>query len=394
MKAAITRLAAVILIILVVAAGAAGVFLRSRGTTHEAATPSSPQAGNTSGGGGNGTITVVDLLGRRVVVPANVTRVVAVGPGALRIIVYLNATKYVVGVEEVEKKWDPTGRVYIMSHPELRSLPTISPGGPGKMPDAEMIVRVHPQVIFATFLTRSQADELQEKTGIPVVDLGNPVLTSVGSLQQLYKALTVAGTVLHRQETAARLISYIKSVVWDLENRTRGVNQTYSVYVGGIGYKGKHGITSTWCHYPLFALLGVESVVDESGCHGGHVDVDKGFLLKTNPDIIFIDENGLPLIIQDYREDPQFYQSLNAFQHNRIYGILPFNYYATNYELALADAYYIGKILYPNHFTDVDPAAKANEIMIHFNEKPVYDTLAKYYGGYTQLNLTKLAEGG
>ena len=349
-----------------------------------------PQAHHAAGGAGY--ITIVDLLGREVRVPANVTRVVAVGPGALRILVYLNATDYVVGVEQVEKSWNPIGRVYIMAHPELRRLPTISPGGPGKLPDPEMIVRVHPQVVFATFLTREQADELQEKTGIPVVSLGAPVLTSLDSLKQFYRALELAGKILNREERAKQLIGFIENIIADLEERTKDAKLNVTVYVGGIGFRGRRGITSTWCQYPLFQLLHVRSVVDLAGCQGGHVEVDREFLLKWNPDVVFIDENGLALILQDYVKDRGFYESLKAFREGRVYGILPFNYYATNYELALADAYYIGKVLFPDRFNDVDPVAKADEIISFFVGKPLYDELAKYYAGFKRLNIAEMVK--
>ena len=79
------------------------------------------------------TMVVKDLAGREVAVPKNVERVVAAGPGALRIIVYLNATDMVVGVEDFEKQ-HPGGRPYIIAHPELKELPSIGPGGPGKLP--------------------------------------------------------------------------------------------------------------------------------------------------------------------------------------------------------------------------------------------------------------------
>lgn len=355
-------------------------------------TTATSAAGRT--GGGAQYIVVVDLLGRKVRVPANVTRVVAVGPGALRILVYLNATQYVVGVEQVEKQWNPIGRVYIMAHPELRELPAISPGGPGKLPDPEMILKVKPQVIFATFLSREQADALQEKTGIPVVSLGSPVLTSVDSLKQLYKALLVAGKILHREERAKQLVDYMEKLVRDLEERTANATLNVKVYVGGIGYRGRRGITSTWCHYPLFTLLHVKSIVDLAGCRGGHLDVDKEFLLKWNPDIVFIDENGLALVLQDYVRDRGFYSSLKAFREGHVYGILPFNYYATNYELAFADAYYIGKILFPDRFKDVDPARKADEIIEFFDGKPLYAELARYYGGFKRLNLEEMVKGG
>ncbi|WP_297534888.1 ABC transporter substrate-binding protein, partial [Thermococcus sp.] len=149
-------------------------------------------------------ITVTDMLGRTVKVPANVTRVVAVGPGALRILVYLNATKDVVGIEEFEKRF-PYGRPYILAHPELLKLPVIGPGGPGKLPDMEALIKVHPQVIFMVFVSRQTADEVQEKTGIPVVVL------SYGTLKNFtdpvfFKSLLLAGKILGKEKRAEEVI--------------------------------------------------------------------------------------------------------------------------------------------------------------------------------------------
>jgi iron complex transport system substrate-binding protein len=61
---------------------------------------------------------------------------------------------------------------------------------------------------------------------------------------------------------------------------------------------------------------------------------------------------------------------LEAFKEGRVYGTLPYNYYHTNIAVALADAYYIGKVLYPDKFKDVDPEKKADEIFQVFLGKP------------------------
>jgi len=350
--------------------------------------------GGAAGGTSGGIVEVVDALGRRVQVPANVSRVVAVGPGALRIVVYLGAWDRVVGVEAVEKRWGPAGRPYVMAHPELLGLPVVSPGGPGRAPDPEGIMSVHPDVVLATFLTREEADRLQRETGVPVVVLGSPVLTSLGDLEGFYRALRLAGRVLGRETRAEELVSYVEGLVSDLRGRVEGAAFNGSVYVGGVGFRGKHGLTSTWCRFPVFEVLGVESVVDRAGCgRPGHVEVDREFLLRYDPDVVFIDENGLFLVLEDYRRDPGFYEGLRAFRLGRVYGLLPFNYYATNYELVLADAYYVGKVLFPDRFRDVDPAAKADEIIGFFVGKGLYRELAERYGGFGRLDLSRLAGG-
>ncbi len=77
------------------------------------------------------TRSILDTAGRRVDVPADPQRIVCIGPGALRLIVYLEAQNRVVGVEEMEKA-NPGGRPYWLAHPELAKLPRIGPGGPGR----------------------------------------------------------------------------------------------------------------------------------------------------------------------------------------------------------------------------------------------------------------------
>jgi iron complex transport system substrate-binding protein len=58
-----------------------------------------------------------------------------------------------------------------------------------------------------------------------------------------------------------------------------------------------------------------------------------------------------------------------------------------------ADAYYIGKILYPEQFSDVDPEEKANEIFMEFNGGSggsVYDTFKTQFGEFKELDLRTL----
>ena len=46
---------------------------------------------------------VTDSLNRKVNIPDDVKRAVAIGPGALRLVVYIKAEDKIVGIEEKEK---------------------------------------------------------------------------------------------------------------------------------------------------------------------------------------------------------------------------------------------------------------------------------------------------
>ena len=151
------------------------------------------------------------------------------------------------------------------------------------------------------------------------------------------------------------------------------------MYVGGIAFNGAHGFLSTDPAYaPLLMVNG--NNVAASASVGGQMMIDKEKLLDWKPDVIFVDEASYALVKEDLK-DP-VYQSLPAVKNGRVYGVMPYNWYANNYDTVLADAYYVGKTLYPEQFTDVDPALKADEIYTMLDGKPVYGDMKTLFGGF------------
>ena len=65
---------------------------------------------------------------------------------------------------------------------------------------------------------------------------------------------------------------------------------------------------------------------------------------------------------KDYAKNAAFYDSLSAVKNDNVYTICPFNAYATNMEIAIADAYFIGKTIYPDKFSDIEINDQADEI--------------------------------
>jgi iron complex transport system substrate-binding protein len=328
-------------------------------------------------------ITITDMADRQVAVAAVPRRIVCLGPGALRLIVYLQATGRVVGVEDLEKQ-HPGGRPYRHAHPELVALPRCGPGGPvsiNKKPDLEALLAVRPQVIFVTYMDAPLADEVQSILGIPVVVLSYGAFATFDTA--VYDALRIAGRVLDRENRAAAVIAYIESLRRDLDTRTRTIpaEEKPGVYVGGIGYRGAHGIESTEKAYIPFDWVHARNMVQAVESQlGSHLFVDKEVLLGLDPAVIFIDGGGYQLVAEDLRRKSDYYGALTAFQKGRVYCLLPFNWYTTNIGTALADAYAIGKTLHPRHFEDVDLAAKADEIYTFLVGRPVYAQMVSDYG--------------
>ncbi|SMO48580.1 iron complex transport system substrate-binding protein [Balnearium lithotrophicum] len=314
---------------------------------------------------------IVDYDGRRVTVPEKVERIVCCGPGALRLITYLEATDRVVGIENFERR-HMKGKPYILAHTELLKLPSIGEGGPGRLPNYEALLKLKPDVIFITYVSRSTADELQKKTGIPVVVLSYGKLATFDE-KAVFKSLRIAAKVLGKERREEEIEKFILQIENDLRQRSRKPIK-YTVYVGGVSAKGTHVIESTVADYPPFKFLNLKNVASSTGLKG-YLVVTKEQLLSWNPDFIFIDVGGLNIIKEDYKRHKSFYNSLKAFKTGNVYGLLPYNFYATNIGTALADAYYIGKVLRPDEFKDINIADKTNEITKFLVGKPLFKEL-------------------
>jgi iron complex transport system substrate-binding protein len=332
-------------------------------------------------------MTVADTLGRAVTVPADAQKFIAIGPGALRLYCYVGDVRKIVGVEQTEVTDGVTGRPYAMANPELLELPIIGPGGSGATPDAEKILDVGPDVIFSLYNSDiSAVDELESKTHIPVVVL------SYGKSEvfdpAVDQSLELIGKITGNEQRAADVVQFFAACQADLASRTGDIPlaDKPTVYLGAESMRGTHGIESTSGSYSLFTADNVRNVVDEAGIDQ-YVMLDKEKLLDMDPDIIFLDGGGLANVQEDYNTTPQFYQGLSAFKNGNVYLQLPYNYYYTNIDIALCDAYYIGKVVYPDRFSDVDIVTKSNEIFKELLGKELYAQIADgYYGGFQKLS--------
>jgi iron complex transport system substrate-binding protein len=158
-------------------------------------------------------------------------------------------------------------------------------------------------------------------------------------------------------------LNYLKAIQKDLDDRTKDIpdSEKPSVYVGGVSFKGHHGFEGTEAGYGPFVLIHAYNLADTTGQNGAF-NIDLEQVLNWDPDIIFLDFNGMSLIKEDYAKNPDYYNSLTAVQEGKVYSQISFRSSASNLETALADAYYAACVMYPEQFRDVDPVAKAGEI--------------------------------
>ena len=300
---------------------------------------------------------IEDSAGRTVTVPQKVERIVCVGVGALRYTCYMGGANLVVGVEDYETKEGMTRLYQYVNFDKFKNLPVIGTNGE---PFTEEIINVSPQVIVMSAYDSVDADDLTAKTGIPVVVVPGSDTTLD---DKAYETIRIMGELYGKQERANDLTAYLKGIKTDLNSRTANIADADkpSVYVCGVSFKGHHGFEGTEAFYGPFDLINAKNLADTTG-RTGAFNIDTEQVLTWDPDIIFVDYNGLALINENYKSNAAFYESLSAVKNGKVYAQISFRSSATNLETALADAYYGGTVIFPEAFQDISLEDKIEEI--------------------------------
>ncbi len=320
---------------------------------------------------------VTDALGRTVAIPVTINKIYPLRAGALRLICYLQAADKVSHVELNEKKRTVP---YLMAYPALRNLPVL---GVGNNVDPEHLAVSDVDIVVATYMSAREADALQHKSGKPVFVVNYGDL--VDMKQDFYNGLQSLGILLDRSERADSLVSFIENDLSEIQRRIQHQNKNNpAAYIGGIAFNGAQGITSSRVRYPSFYYLGIESPVDSVaalqdaiGAGQKNTLLDAEQVLAWDPAYIFLDAAGKD-IWQHELIRPAF-QALTASRKNHVFSVLPFNWHTINYEHLLCNTWFIGKIVYPETFADVDTEKRSAEIIRYFYGTDIFDEVKKTY---------------
>lgn len=353
-------LAAVLLLNLTACAGTAGTTEPAAPHTSAPVPEFAPQPSETEPTQSDSAVpyTVTDILGRKIEIPAEVTKIVGLG-SAPRFLTYAGAADRLVGLSELEKSADP-GMPYAYVNAELfAKCAAVSSGGSGDTYYTEELVVLNPDLIFLNTSDAGAADELQAQVNIPVIALyARDFLDS-----NFTASLRLIGSVMGTEDHAETVISAVEGWIQDLDDRTKDISEEDkpSVYTGAVGFRGPHGFEGTYGAYPPFVAIHAKNVVDETGEDGAMlIDLEK--VTVWDPDIIFLNPSNMYIVNEDYKTNAAFYDNLSAVRNGKLYSQVSFNYFSTNMELAIADAYYAATVIYPEQFRDVNFEEKAEEI--------------------------------
>ncbi len=341
---------------------------------------------------------ITDHTGRELNVPARVDRAICSGPGCLRLLTYIQGHERIVGVDSMEKRDFPVNpRPYALANPQFREHPLFGEFRGHDSPELVAGLDPQPQVIFKTYPdSGTDPESLQDKTGIPVINLEYGNLTH--ARDELDASLRLMGRVMDREDRAEEVIKYFDALEQDLRSRTRDIPEKDrpTCYIGGVSHRGPQGFQSTEPSYAPFDFLHARNVAGKLNTEDkrlDHATVSKEKIMIWDPEVIFIDTSTMQLDrganARDQLQSDPAYRHLSAVAEGRVYGVFPYNYYTQNFETIFANAYYIGSILYPERFQDIDPMRKAEEISVFLNDDKAFEEMNRQFDalGFSRINL-------
>lgn len=352
-------------------------------------------------GGGNAgaSVEVTDMIGRQVeVVPGSYKRVVCVGAGALRMYSYIADMNLLCGVEDIDnvtlenrpKMFDSVARPYVMAFADvLSNLPSCGVGGPqAQVAEAEKILSCDPDIVISEFEDVDKENALQEQLGIPVITLrSGPDSVFDPSFKG---SLRLLGQIFGREARAEELISFIEAQTAEISERTSEALGDNQAYICGLGNWGTTNHLVTNPNYTSFTVANIQNAVTGLSAPGmQEIESEKFVSIGEDIDVMIIDAAAVKNIKPLYAQDSTMFDTCKAWREGNVYLQMAYNAYYTNYEIALANTWFIAKSVYPDLFADINMTEKLDEITNVFLGQSMAEDIFAYpasYGGYQKID--------
>jgi len=344
--------------------------------------------------------TVTDLAGRTVTIEKPIERIITNNPDNSRIVIALGDGAKLVASDECTIGTGCSGCVCPMGADNKTICDAcwkgVTPGGLNNLPmtntrytsNQEQMASLKPDLILIS--SDKDAEEIQEHVGVPVFVAGTDY-----TIDGMKNHITAVGSVLGKEKEATDLNSFIDSEVKKVTDISNTIpdGEKKKVYYATRGatkgfYDAKEGrdFTRTDNKYEPMTLAGGINVAKDAA--DGNVNVGIEQIISWNPDVILVasstpEDSGVDFILNA----PEL-QSIKAIKEEKVYNTFYPNCRGSPHDRNLINMFYIGKLLYPDKFKDIDMETEGNAIMKKFLG---VDGVYTDYMNYLQFPVTQKA---
>jgi ABC-type Fe3+-hydroxamate transport system, periplasmic component len=254
---------------------------------------------------------ITDMAGRIITIPAEIDMVFSCNPISA-IYLYTLVPDQLLGwnyeLNDVEKS-------IILE--KYHSLPDF---GMGDSINYETVIAANPTIALNVSTIREgsvqEADELQEKLGIPVIVVDS-------NLESVANAYRFLGELFVVEAQAEQLASYAENTFNDIANMDISEEEKVTIYYGN-GEDSLETAVSGSSHGAIVEMVNARNIADMELGDGSRVSISAEQLLAWNPDVIIV--NGEPKMnisgnfaAENLLNNPDF-KTLNAVENGMVFG--------------------------------------------------------------------------
>jgi len=249
-------------------------------------------------------LTITDDAGRRVTIPALPTRIVSLTLGTDEILFSLVPRSRIVAVTDYA------------AQPASSFVAAQAAGLPGLTANAEAVVALHPDLVFAASYTQPGVIAQLTAAGIPVVEF-----TTFCSLANVQEHIRTMGLLLDAPGPAARLVAQMNAEVASVEHEVAGRRRPRVVFYSD-GYLYGKGTT-------IDEVITDAGGIDAAAAAGfsGWTQVGPSEIVKLDPAVILTDGASADDVDQGgaaraMLTDPA-YRGVQAVRDDRVFELSP-----------------------------------------------------------------------
>ncbi len=242
--------------------------------------------------------TVVDDLGRGVVIEKKPERVISLAPSNTEILFALDLEDEIVGVTEY------------CNYPE-EALEKEKVGGFSD-PNLEKLIELEPDLVLATSMHQKTVEEL-EKLQVPVIVV-NP-----STLSEILESIKMVGSATGQEESARRLVAEMKKRIAAIQEKTKGIREEdkplvyYELYDDPLMSAGPGSFVDS-----LIKMAGGINLAGEAQTRYPKLSLEE--VIDRNPDVI-IHQYGHGSKSMGRIADRPGWENIKAVKDGRIYGV-------------------------------------------------------------------------
>ncbi|MCL2687038.1 MAG: ABC transporter substrate-binding protein [Methanobrevibacter sp.] len=285
---------------------------------------------------------VVDMLGRTITVPENITHIASLSSSST-VQAYIFAPDKLVGWDSLRS---PLQNKYM--NREYVDLPYI--GGGKQAANYENYISLKPNLVFVGHAySIENVEPIQEKLGnIPLIDIEGD-----NNINTLTESIEFMGNILKNNETSTNLLNFYNENMKMVEDRVKDIpaqDKKKVYYAREESGLSSHPAESQ--HTQLIEICGGDNVVKTELTKGG-VGISIERIIAWNPDVIIANDAQF---YEKVYSDP-LWKDIKAVKNKEVYLApqSPFSWFAgppgANTIIGIP---WVAKVIYPEKFEDID----------------------------------------